>query len=137
MNINYILGPYVSIASGVLSCGIIRHVIRNNIYETGIHNSDYHVLRDEYEKLTTTQKVVNGLAQVCLAALISALIHVSIIGLGMILFKEIKIVAVQNYAIIGAISGAILGTLYEPTIGDFYYYHVLRNPYTKGSEKFM
>ena len=116
---------------------VIKYGIRNNIYETADYKSDTHVVRDGYQNLSLFQKIINGLAQISLAALSSALIHAGIVGSARIFFKTIDRDMVKKFTIIGALIGAILGALYEPKIGDFYYYQVLKNPYTRGSKKYM
>lgn len=80
MNNNYVVGTFASAAASFFSCDVIRYVIRDNIYETEDYRGEALVLRDKYEQLSTIQKVVHGLAQICLAALTSALMHASIAG---------------------------------------------------------
>lgn len=132
MNTNYIVGPFASAAISVLSCTIIRYGIRDNIYETERYRGEFQVLRDKYEKLSSTRKVINGLAQICLAAFTSALLHAAI---GHLFFIRTNISnSVKKFTIIGAVIGAILGAMYEPKLGDFFYYNVFKHEYCKYSD---
>lgn len=102
---------------------IVRYVVRNNIYETQYYTSDYHIRRDYYEKLSLLQKSIKAIAQICLATLAIALLHTGIAEVGRFVFNVNREV-VLKFALIGAIMGAIFGLMYEPRIGDWYYYNI-------------
>lgn len=125
-----------TIATLPFSCFVVKEIIRNHYYKTKTYCSDTYVLREVYENLSPSQKVIKGLAQISLAALSVALINSGMAGIGQIC-RLVSKGSLQKFAGIGALVGVILGILYEPKVADFIVYNIYKTPYNQHSHIYM